>query len=170
MTFDQVEKLIDLSYGKRVPQGLSEMMWCIPLAQYLNKKYGTTYDEVYKNDTLDRAGIDIVLSSNTHQSTALFIQLTHAREYDMSPNPINKEIDLTGHPIIEALELKCTHYMARGIDTHKMILIIQGILPQTYVYELMNEGTYRTKFDSIDCFDGIYYISDKVYPLKEVTL
>lgn len=170
MTFEQVQKLIDLSFGKRVPQGLSEMMWCIPLAQYLNKKYHTEYDEVYKNDTLDRAGIDIVLSAPKHKNPSVFVQLTHAREYDMSPNPMNKDIDLSGKPILDAVEHKCTHYMARGIDTQKMVLIIQGILPEAYVYQLMHEESYKRRFDSIECFDGIYYISDKVYPLKEVTL
>jgi hypothetical protein len=172
MTFDEVEKHIDLSYEKRVPQALNEMIWCRPLALYLNKKYSKNYNDVYKNELLDKRGVDIVLSEkkeNGDITEKIFIQLTHAKEYDMSPNFVNdNEVNLTGKPILDAVSYKCDHYFKRGIDTHKIVLLIQGVLPESYVNELFEDGNYISNFTKIDCFDGIYYISDKVYPLKEI--
>lgn len=170
MTFSEVEKFIDLTHGKRIPQALNEMMWCEPLAEHINKKYSRTYNNVYKDALLDRAGIDIVMSEGLNHETKLLIQLTHAKEYDMSPDAIDKTVILSAKPLLDALEHKCTHYLKRGIDTHKLILIIQGILPESYIYELMNEESYRERFEKIECFDAVYYISDKVYPLKEIIL
>lgn len=168
MKFDAVEKLIDMSHGNRINQGLNEMMWCKPLAEYLNQKYNFLYDDVYKDDSFDKLGIDIVMTSPRDNEEALLIQLTYAREYDMSPHSESKKVDLTGKPILEALEHKCSHYINRGVDTAKIILIIQGVLPKEYVRELMTESSYIQRFEQVKCFDGIYYISDKVYPLKEL--
>lgn len=171
MTFTEVEKHINLSYGKRIPQALNEMMWCEPLAVYLNKKYGTHYDDVYKTETLDKVGIDVVLSSK-HVKTELplHIQLTHAREYDMSPQASSKEVDLTGKPILDAISYKCEHYLEKGIDPKKLVLIIQGVLPENYVHELMSQNKEKESILHMSCFDGIYYISDKVYPLVELSI
>ncbi len=170
MTFDQVEQHIDLSHGKRIPQTLNEMMWCKPLAEYLNKKFSTNYTNVKKDYDLDRIGIDIIMTELTETQHPLYIQLTYAKEYDMSPVAENKFVDLSGKGILEAIERKCTQYAFRGINTQKMILLIQGVLPIAYVDELISDKLRVSEITNIDCFDGIYYISDKVYPLKEVRL
>jgi hypothetical protein len=170
MTFTQVEQNIDLSHGKRIPQTLNEMMWCQPLAQYLNKNYGTSYQHVNKDYELDKLGIDIIMTETDEYQHPLYIQLTYAKEYNMSPVAENKFVDLSGKGILEAIERKCTQYTFRGINTHKMILLIQGVLPIAYVDELISDKLRVSEIENIDCFDGIYYISDKVYPLKEVKL
>ncbi len=171
MTFHELESHIQNSQSIRVPFALNEMLWCKPFAEYINNKYGFSYTEVRKDKDLDALGIDVILTSENNTDNnielPLLIQLTHAREYDMSPAAYSKEVTLTGKPILEALQHKCTIYKKRHIDTEKLILIIQGVLEATYIEALKSEEQFMSQIDAHDCFDGVYYISDKVCVLKE---
>lgn len=171
MTFQELESHIKQSHSQRVPFALNEMLWCKPFAEYINNKYGFSYTEVRKDKDLDALGIDVILSSENNTESnielPLLIQLTHAREYDMSPAAYSKEVTLTGKPILEALQHKCTIYKKRHIDTEKLILIIQGVLEASYIESLKSEEEFMKEVEKADCFDGVYYISDGVCVLKE---
>lgn len=168
MKFSDVEKNINLTHGLRIPFALNEMMWGKPLAEYFNDRYNTNYDDVRKEKALDDDGIDIILSSSDKKDKEILIQLTHAREYDMSPSAEINVIDTSGIPIVDSLEYKCTNYKRRGIDTKKIALVIQGVLNEEDMIPLLEKESFLTPFRETECFDGIYYISDQVYPLKEL--
>lgn len=171
MKFSDVEKNINLTHGLRIPFALNEMMWGKPLAEYFNDRYGTNYNDVRKEKALDDDGIDIILSSSVNKNDKdIFIQLTHAREYDMSPSSEVNVIDTSGVPITDSLEYKCSNYERRGIDTKKIVLVIQGVLNQEDMVPLLERKDFLKPFKETECFDGIYYISDQVYPLKELDL
>jgi hypothetical protein len=171
MTFQEIEKHIKDSQSMRVPFALNEMLWCKPFAEYINTKYGFSYTMVRKDKDLDTLGIDVILTSENNTESnielPLLIQLTHAREYDMSPVALTKNVDITGKPILDALQHKCFIYKKRNIDTEKLILIIQGVLEASYIEALKSEEQFMEKVDEYECFDGVYYISDKVCVLKD---
>lgn len=168
MQFSDIERHINDSHRKRTPQGLSEMAACVPLAQYLNDRFGSHYDDISKENQLDNEGVDVVLTDTTNKYPHLYIQVTHAREYDMTPTNSSPKVDMSGYPILSALQAKCKTYIDRGIYTKQIILLIQGVIPTRRATEIFRQYGFVDRIIEESCFDGVYYVSDSVYPLKQI--
>ncbi len=168
MHFTEIRQHIRDAERIRMPQALSEMEACIPLAEYLNDRFGCTYDDVSKDRKIDNEGVDAMISDTTGKYPDLYVQVTHAREYDMSPQVDIQEVDISGHPILVALQQKCSAYSSRGIYTKQIILLILGILPAERAAEIFQQYGFVDRVIEESCFDGVYYISDSVYPLKQI--
>ena len=151
------------SYAKdRLPTALHEMLACEALAQHLHKIQNQCWDGVSKDETWEQSGVDATLYCLHNDSKKLYIQVTRAREYDMSPESHDTNAYITGQAIIASLEFKCSNYKKRGVFTQQITLLIVGVSPTEIVSELLDDDAgFRSHFESTTCFEHIYYISGK---------
>ncbi len=173
LSFDDIDKKIsdynpsikpELTTGENQRwQKLQEFRWARSFAEYLKRDY----QELCKEENLEDQAIDIILRSKNTNIPDLSVQLIHANEYDMRRGFNFKNIDVSGNCIVGAAVHKCRKYCDRKVNTKEIILLIQGVDESTKIEDLVKDPSFLRIFESLPCFRGIYYITDrKVHKLK----
>lgn len=167
MTFDTLRARVAGLATDSIPQALSEMIACEHLAHFLNATRGTHYNGVSKDEDLEEDGIDAKIYESGNYDSNLYIQVTRAREYDMSPEVLEHPVALHGDAILQALEYKCSIYQKRGVYTQEIALLIVGVTPASIVREHLDHEHFSKPFQQTTCFNGIYYLTgEDVVELK----
>jgi hypothetical protein len=171
MTFAELQLYIQGLASDRVPQALTEMVACEQFARFLNTTRGTHYEGVSKDFTLEDDGVDAKIYEPGTYDTNIYVQVTRAREYNMSPQYPHASVELDGTPIVDALEYKCSVYQDRGVFTQAIVLLIVGVTPAAIVQEHLDHEHFRKPFEDTTCFNGIYYVTgEEVVELKRLEL
>lgn len=168
MKFSEVKKQIEACDQKRIPKDLHELILCEKLARYIGEKTNISYDDITKDRDLEDQGIDSTIHGS--DGSAINIQVTHCRDYNMNPCVEIEYVNTSGQPIKEAADEKCKMYCERKVDTKQTILLIEGATVGTFVDDLANDLLFLKFFQELSCFKEIYYAhhfnGGFVYPIK----